>query len=120
MVQSTPSWKGPSASNCFAGCGGRLIFALDATASPQPTWDSACQLQADMFREAAGIGGLDVQLVYYRDRDECRAIAAQRLAALMERIDCHTGLTEIGKVFCPCQAGDSNFKYRRWSSSVMR
>ena len=32
---------------------GRLIFALDATMSRQPTWDSACALQADMFREAA-------------------------------------------------------------------
>ncbi len=29
---------------------GRLIFALDATMSRQPTWDTACRLQADMFR----------------------------------------------------------------------
>ena len=28
---------------------GRLIFALDATMSRQPTWDTACRLQADMF-----------------------------------------------------------------------
>ncbi|HKY87887.1 MAG TPA: VWA domain-containing protein, partial [Pseudorhodoplanes sp.] len=46
-----------------AGQRGRLIFALDATMSRQPTWDTACQLQADMFREAGAIGGLDVQLV---------------------------------------------------------
>src|SRR3989454_11282058 len=45
---------------------GRLIFALDATMSRQPTWDTACRLQADMFLEAAAIGGLDVQPVYYR------------------------------------------------------
>src|ERR1700680_831989 len=45
---------------------GRLIFALDATLSRQPTWDTACRLQADMFREAASIGGLDIQLGYYR------------------------------------------------------
>src|SRR5260370_11980481 len=38
---------------------GRLIFALDATMSRQPIWDTACRLQADMFREAAAIGGLD-------------------------------------------------------------
>jgi hypothetical protein len=79
-----------------------LLFALDATASRQPTWDTACQLQADMFRVAAAIGGLDVQLVYYRGRDECRASQwvsqAERLAALMERIDCRTGTTQIGKV----------------------
>src|SRR6516165_9316393 len=57
---------------------GRLIFALDATASRQPTWDTACQLQAEMFREVSGIGPLDVQLVYYRGpvglpEGECRA-----------------------------------------------
>jgi hypothetical protein len=33
--------------------------------SRQPTWDLACKLQADMFRAAAAVGGLDVQLVYF-------------------------------------------------------
>ena len=47
-----------------AGPRGRLVFALDATMSRQPTWDQACVLQADMFREAAVTGGLDIQLVY--------------------------------------------------------
>ena len=28
------------------GASGRLIFALDATMSRQPTWDTACRLQA--------------------------------------------------------------------------
>ena len=41
--------------------------------SRQPTWDTACTLQADMFREAAAIGGLDIQLVYFRGLGECRA-----------------------------------------------
>ncbi len=81
---------------------GRLIFALDATMSRQPTWDAACHLQADMFREAAAIGGLDVQLVYYRGLAECRASLwvsqTERLAALMERIDCRGGHTQIGKI----------------------
>src|SRR5262245_25718264 len=81
---------------------GRLIFALDATMSRQPTWDTACRLQADMFREAAAIGGLDVQLVYYRGLSECRASRwvsqAERLGALMERIDCRGGHTQIGKI----------------------
>ena len=40
-----------------SGKSGRLVFALDATMSRQPTWDMACQLQADMFREAGSIGG---------------------------------------------------------------
>src|SRR5689334_24011191 len=54
------------------GMRGRLIFALDATMSRQPTWDQACKLQADMFNEAAAIGGLDIQLAYYRGLSECR------------------------------------------------
>ena len=61
---------GPSTAR---GKRGRLIFALDATMSRQPTWDTACALQADMFREAASIGGLDIQLVYFRGLNECRA-----------------------------------------------
>lgn len=81
---------------------GRLIFALDATMSRQPTWDTACRLQADMFREAAAIGGLDIQLVYYRGLSECRATGwiseATKLASLMERIDCRGGHTQIGKI----------------------
>jgi len=85
-----------------AGKRGRLIFALDATMSRQPTWDTACRLQADMFHETAAIGGLDVQLVYFRGFDECRASPwagdARRLAALMERIDCRGGHTQIGKI----------------------
>jgi hypothetical protein len=81
---------------------GRLIFALDATMSRQPTWDQACRLQADMFREAAAAGGLDIQLVYYRGLGECRAspwvAEPERLGALMSRIDCRGGHTQIGKV----------------------
>lgn len=91
---------GPAAT---AGPRGRLIFALDATMSRQPTWDSACVLQADMFREAAGIGGLDVQLVYFRGLAECRASRwvadSDRLASLMSRIGCQGGHTQIGRVF---------------------
>ncbi len=85
-----------------AGGRGRLIFALDATMSRQPLWDTACKLQADMFREAAAIGGLDIQLLYYRGLAECAASGwvsqAERLADLMSRIDCRGGHTQIGKV----------------------
>lgn len=81
---------------------GRLVFALDATMSRQPTWDTACALQAEMFREAASIGGLDIQLVYFRGLNECRAsgwiAGSKQLADLMSRIDCRGGQTQIGKV----------------------
>jgi hypothetical protein len=90
---------GPAAT---AGKRGRLVFALDATMSRQPTWDTACALQADMFREAASIGGLDIQLVYFRGLSECRAsgwvAAGEKLGELMSRIDCRGGHTQIGKV----------------------
>jgi hypothetical protein len=90
---------GPAAAS---GKRGRLIFALDATMSRQPTWDTACALQADMFRKAASAGGLDIQLVYFRGLGECRAsgwiAATERLAALMSAIDCRGGHTQIGKV----------------------
>ena len=52
---------------------GRLIFALDATASRNDTWDMACHLQGDMFKTVASVGGLSVQLVYYRDLSERRS-----------------------------------------------
>jgi hypothetical protein len=82
-----------------AGQRGRLIFGLDATASRQPTWDLACQLQGQMFQE---VSNLDVQLVYYRGFGECRASgwisSGERLANLMTRITCRAGQTQIGKV----------------------
>lgn len=81
---------------------GRLVFALDATLSRQPTWDLACGLQAEMFREAAALGSLDIRLVYYRGFSECRASGwisdSAKLAQLMSKIDCRGGNTQIAKV----------------------
>lgn len=81
---------------------GRLIFAMDATMSRQPTWDMALALQADMFHAVKAVGGLDVQLVYFRGTGECRASRwvsdPDALAALMTRVACAGGFTQIGKV----------------------
>ncbi len=81
---------------------GRLIFALDATMSRQPTWDIAQSIQGEMFVQTAAQGGLDVQLVYFRGFGECRASkfvsGGQGLGALMARIDCRGGQTQIAKV----------------------
>jgi hypothetical protein len=86
-----------------AGAGrGRLVFAMDATMSRAPTWDMALKLQADMFRAVKEVGGLDVQLVYFRGLNECRASKwvsdPDALARLMTSVGCHGGLTQIGKV----------------------
>jgi len=85
-----------------AGERGRLIFAMDATMSRQPTWDSALQIQNEMFLETEKIGGLDVQLVYFRGFNECRASKwvsePSELARVMTGVDCRGGNTQIGKV----------------------
>lgn len=84
------------------GASGRLVFALDATMSRQPTWDRACAYQAAMFDAAADAGGLSVQLVYFRGYGECRAskwvMNAAALRELMTAMQCQGGHTQIGKV----------------------
>lgn len=81
---------------------GRIILAIDATASRQPTWDTAAQRQADMFETVAGLGGLDIQLVFYRGFGECTASRwmnnAASLKAAMARIMCVAGHTQIRRV----------------------
>jgi hypothetical protein len=81
---------------------GRLIFAMDATASREPSWDRACQVQGQMFLETAALGGLDVQLVYYRGFDECRASRwvdnPGDLVRLMTGVFCLAGQTKIRRV----------------------
>jgi hypothetical protein len=78
---------------------GRLILAIDATASRQPTWDAACKIQGEMFEATAGIGGLDAQLVYFRGFDECCAsqwlTSASALHRAMGKVSCAGGLTQI-------------------------
>ncbi len=81
---------------------GRLIMAIDATLSRQPTWDAAIQVQGDMFVAAAAAGGLDVQLVYFRGLSECRASGwtdqAGKLGDMMSKVACKGGQTQIARV----------------------
>ena len=81
---------------------GRLIFAMDATASRAPTWDRACHLQGEMFAETADIGGLSVQLVYFRGFNEFTATkwveTASDLTRYMTSVSCLGGQTQIAKV----------------------
>jgi hypothetical protein len=87
---------------------GRLVFAMDATMSRQPTWDMALALQADMFRAVKAVGGLDVQLVFFRGAGECRSSKwvsdPDALAALMTRVNCAGGYTQIRKVLSHARA----------------
>jgi hypothetical protein len=81
---------------------GRLIFAMDATASREPSWDTAIQIQAEMFSETAALGGLEVQLAWYRGFGEFRASEwvgdSKALVARMTGVRCLAGKTQIGRV----------------------
>ncbi len=85
-----------------ASSGARLIFAIDATASRQPTWDQACQLQGQMFMSTRSLGGLAVQLCYYRGFSELRAskwlIDEAALLRQMSAVSCEGGATQIERL----------------------
>src|SRR4051812_19297648 len=81
---------------------GRLVFALDATASRRPTWDRACRIQGEMFEATAALGGLEIQLVFYRGFAECKAsrwmTTAADLHRIMRSVFCVGGETQIERV----------------------
>jgi hypothetical protein len=81
---------------------GRLIFAVDATASRAAAWDAASQLTFEMFNAAASAGSLAVQLIYFRGRSECVASRwfsdARSLSGVMAGVMCRAGRTKIGRV----------------------
>ena len=81
---------------------GKLIFAMDATASREPSWDHACKLQGEMFEATAALGGLDVQLVFYRGFNECKASkwlsTAPALHGAMRAVFCSGGETQVARV----------------------
>jgi hypothetical protein len=95
------------ASGGAGGGRGRIVFALDATASREQTWDTACKLQAEMFREVATAGGLEVQLVYYRGDAQCAASRwttdTSHLTKIMTGIMCRAGHTQLQKVLVHAQ-----------------
>lgn len=86
----------------FADRQPRLLFAVDATASRQPTWNIARRLQADMFRAVGDSTSLAVQLCYYRGFQEFRTTDwlhnTEALAAAMARVRCEGGHTQIARL----------------------
>ena len=81
---------------------GRLIFAIDATASRQPSWDRACHLQSQMFKSVDNVGGLAIQLSYFRGFDEFYSspwcFDSQSLLKQMNCVSCVGGHTQIEKL----------------------
>ena len=84
------------------GSGGRLMFAIDATASREPTWDMASQTQAEMFAATQDLGGLEVQLCFYRGFGQFKAsrwlASSTALIDPMTKVRCLAGRTQIAKV----------------------
>jgi len=85
-----------------AGERGRLLFALDATASRQPTWDHASRIQGEMFSATDDLGGLEIQLAFYRGFGEFKVSPwltdSADLLGRMTATFCLAGETQIGKV----------------------
>jgi len=85
-----------------AGAKGRLIFAMDATASRQPSWDRAIHIQAEMFEETKALGGLSIQLAFYRGFREFDASpwldSSDDLVRRMTGVFCLGGQTQLGRV----------------------
>jgi hypothetical protein len=80
----------------------RLLFAIDATASRQPTWDQASRQQQEMFRATGKVAELAVQLCYYRGFGELSASRwltdSAELARLMGQVRCEGGHTQIARL----------------------
>jgi hypothetical protein len=76
----------------------RIAFVIDATGSREHAWDSAAQLQSEMFSEAAKLGGLEMQVICFRDVDKVEASNwtndARELQHWMGRIRCESGYTK--------------------------
>ncbi|MSO85093.1 MAG: VWA domain-containing protein [Rhodospirillales bacterium] len=81
---------------------GRLLFAMDATASREAAWDRAARIQGEMFQAAAAVGGLGVQLAFYRGFAEFKASRwtgdSAEMTSLMGSVFCFAGETQIRKV----------------------
>ena len=80
----------------------RLIFSLDATASRQSTWDVASQLQNEMFLSAQSLGGLNVQLCYFRGFGDFFNSDwqgnADDILRIMSSIQCQAGATQLHRL----------------------
>ena len=96
QVAATPS------PNVAPGQRGRMMFAMDATASRQPTWDQASQIQGEMFSQTAALGGLEIQLAFYRGFGEFKVSPwttnSNEFLRRMSSVFCLAGETQIGKV----------------------
>jgi len=78
------------------------VFAMDATASREATWDMAAQIQSDMFEATRAIGTLAVQLAFFRGFGEFKVSGwlsdPKDIHRLMSSVFCMAGQTQVDKV----------------------
>ena len=80
----------------------KLIFALDATASREPTWATAKKLHRDLFTASIENTNLAIQLCYYRGLSDFHyspwLTNAAELLAHMDDVVCLGGPTQLERV----------------------
>ena len=80
----------------------KLIFALDATASREPTWATAKKLHRDLFNASLDNTNLAIQLCYYRGLHEFQhspwLTNAAELLAHMDDVVCLGGPTQLERL----------------------
>lgn len=81
---------------------GRLLFAMDATASREPSWDRAAHIQHQMFDATRGVGDLHIQLAFFRGFGEFKVTGwlsdPGESHRLISKVFCLAGQTQIEKV----------------------
>jgi hypothetical protein len=81
---------------------GRIIFAMDATASRSHVWDTVSKIQKDMFSAIDRLGELEIKLMYFRGDGECKASPWLKdegnLLRLLDKVTCMAGPTQILRV----------------------
>jgi len=96
---------------------GRIVMALDATASREPTWEMASRLTRHMFEAVEQIGGLQVQLCWFKGKGKFGSTnnflsSSAALAGVMHKIQCEAGGTNIRKVLLHARAMHYDRKIR--------
>ena len=78
------------------------MFALDATASREATWQSAKRHHRELYDATAGTSGLAIQLCYYRGFNEFNTShwlsSGSDLRARMDGVTCQGGPTQIARL----------------------
>ena len=74
---------------------GRIMFAMDATASREPSWDQACHLQSEMFLEAMNIidysllVGIHKRDIFQTEQEQEELVTKLMVNKVCRYLDCY-------------------------------